>query len=361
MKSSTKFSLEGLIQTYLDQLAASPRTQRTYDVGLRAFLAFLGEKSKMPAKRIVVHEKAQPRRRASEGQANSKSSTSQVLAPNVIDTNVLEDFQSWLTSKPYSRFSQRTYMASVNAFLTYALAKDWLPEKFSLERARARLKNVKRRSSYPIPRPDPALPRLIAFLDEMPLPEGDDPKTKRARLQVLRNRAFVHLLYSSAGRLSEVASLDRKDVADGRRKEAIVQGKGDKERFIFITPEARAAISSYVADRKDEYEPLFISHGRNYGARFTRTSLWRIISAAARKLGMDVSPHDFRHYRARQMLEQGAPLEAIQEILGHSDIGTTRRVYAHYSKPAIRTIFERTTLTPDRAARQADEQEHGGE
>lgn len=51
------------------------------------------------------------------------------------------------------------------------------------------------------------------------------------------------------------------------------------------------------------------------------------------------------------MLEQGAPLEAIQEILGHSDIGTTRRVYAHYSKPSIRNIFERTTLSPSEAAR----------
>jgi integrase/recombinase XerD len=82
--------------------------------------------------------------------------------------------------------------------------------------------------------------------------------------------------------------------------------------------------------------------------------LWNTVKTAAHSLGMDVSPHDFRHYRARQMLEQGAPLEAIQEILGHSDIGTTRRVYAHYSKPAIRTIFERTTLTPQEAAQSSE-------
>jgi len=82
----------------------------------------------------------------------------------------------------------------------------------------------------------------------------------------------------------------------------------------------------------------------------------RTVSGAAKKLGMDVSPHDFRHFRARQMLEQGAPLEAIQEILGHSDIGTTRRVYAHYSKPSIRSIFERTTLSPEEAARRAPDE-----
>jgi integrase/recombinase XerD len=160
--------------------------------------------------------------------------------------------------------------------------------------------------------------------------------------------------------LSEVAGLNRKDVADGRRKEAIVHGKGDKERFIFITPDARAAILTYLTERKDAFEPLFISHGRKYGSRFTKMSLWRTVSAAEKKLGMDVSPHDFRHYRARQMLEQGAPLEAIQEILGHSDIGTTRRVYAHYSKPSIRSIFERTTVPPAEAAQASLENDADG-
>jgi integrase/recombinase XerD len=81
--------------------------------------------------------------------------------------------------------------------------------------------------------------------------------------------------------------------------------------------------------------------------------LWRTVKQAAKQLGIDVSPHDFRHYRASQMLQQGAPLEAIQEILGHSDISTTRRVYAHYSRPSIRAIFEKTTLTPEQAASQA--------
>ncbi|HZQ07651.1 MAG TPA: tyrosine-type recombinase/integrase, partial [Anaerolineae bacterium] len=129
------------------------------------------------------------------------------------------------------------------------------------------MKQVTRRSAYPIPRPDPALPQLIQYYDELPLPEGEAESVRRKRLQIYRSRAFVHLLYSSAGRLAEVAALDRKDVADGRRKEVIVTGKGDKERFIFITPEARAAIQAYVTERKDTFEPLFISHGRDYGKR----------------------------------------------------------------------------------------------
>ncbi|MBI4675020.1 MAG: tyrosine-type recombinase/integrase [Chloroflexi bacterium] len=363
MASNANLSLNSCIEMYLRQLVESPRTQRTYDVGLRTFLLYLTETRSFTKKGFRNKKKSTNAKQESTRaiKLTNRTLVERELPVDVIDTNVLEGFQAWLAQKSYSRFSQRTYLASARAFLNYALGEDWLPESFSLERARAKLRNIKKRGSYPIPRPDPALPRLIAYFDEMPLPEGDNEKTKRARLQILRNRAFVHLLYSSAGRLSEVASLDRKDVADGRRRETIVQGKGDKERFIFITPEARAAISLYIAERRDEYEPLFISHGRNYGARFTKMSLWRVISHAAKKLNMDASPHDFRHFRARQMLEQGAPLEAIQEILGHSDIGTTRRVYAHYSKPSIRTIFERTTLSPHDAARAAEAQENEGD
>lgn len=336
--------LNDRIQDYLYHLSDSPKTQRTYQVGLHAFLLFLTE---------TASDWTGKRNKTSL--ADKQAPANRQLTPDAITTNVLQDFQAWLGQQEYSRFSQRTYLASVNAFLSYALGQDWLPNSFSLEKARAKLKQVTRRSAYPIPRPDPALPRLLAYFDELPTPEGSDEKSRRKRLQVLRNRAFVHLLYSSAGRLSEVAALNRKDVADGRRKEAIVRGKGDKERFIFITPEARAAILLYTTARADSFEPLFISHGRKYGSRFTKMSLWRIVSAAAKQLGMDVSPHDFRHFRARQMLEQGAPLEAIQEILGHSDIGTTRRVYAHYSKPAIRNIFERTTLSPEQAVKRAAE------
>lgn len=334
--------LSDQIADYVGHLFESPRTQHTYTTGLHAFQDFLGERV---------------------GAENTLEPTAPLfpITLDLVDTNVLQDFQRWLGRNEYSRFSHKTYLASVVAFLSYALSKDWLPASFSLERARAKLKQVTRRSAYPIPRPDPALPRLIRYYDELPLPEGEDEKTRRKRLQILRSRAFVHLLYSSAGRLAEVAALNRKDVGDGRRKEAIVTGKGDKERFIFITPDARAAISTYVTERHDNFEPLFVSHGRDYGKRLTHEMLWRTIKSAARKLGMDVSPHDFRHFRARQMLEQGAPLEAIQEILGHSDIGTTRRVYAHYSKPSIRTIFERTTLSPDEAALAAESDDETSE
>ncbi len=323
-------ALSYYIDEYLGHLADKPRTQRTYRVGLARFQEFLLQRKVRSA-------------------ARRKYETTALLRLTDLDESVLIEFNDWLSK--YSKFTRNTYLAAVIMFLSYALFKRWLPD-FSFERAKAQFKHLRKdKKSYPVPRIDSGLPKVIQYWDAQPLPDGDSEKARRQRLTVLRARAFVHLLYGSAARLEELRMLDSKDIGKGRRSDAIIQGKGDKERFIFITPDAQAALRTYLDTRNDEYEPVFISHHKDYGARVNASVLRRIIYQAAQALGMDVSPHDFRHFRARQMLEQGAPLEAIQEILGHSDIGTTRRVYAHYSKPSIRNIFERTTLSPDQAAR----------
>ena len=90
--------------------------------------------------------------------------------------------------------------------------------------------------------------------------------------------------------------------------------------------------------------------------KMSKVSIWSTVKRAAKALGMEVTPHDFRHFRASRMLDEGAPLEAIQEIPGHADISATRRVYAHYSGPSIRDIFTRTTLSPDDALQKHQEQ-----
>ena len=106
-------------------------------------------------------------------------------------------------------------MAAATGFLTYLLTHDQLPAGFSLEKARARLRRPARGTPYPAPVPDPALPLIIRYYDEMPLPAGQGTRDRLERLRILRSRAIVHTLYSSAGRIAEVASLDRRDVADG--------------------------------------------------------------------------------------------------------------------------------------------------
>jgi len=319
-------TLEEAIENFLRALQTSPHTHKTYSTGLHAFTTFLEEKgTPLSSPTLSLEEEA------------------------------LEEFFLWLNGRDYSRFTVQTYLAAAVAFLRHLFRHHLLSPDFSIERAKEKLRSVTPRGSYPIPRPDPELPSIILYYDNMPLPQGDSRQAHLARLRLLRSRAIVHTLYASAGRIAEVAALNRKDVADGRRREVVVTGKGQKQRFIYLTPEAQQAISAYVQARQDNYEPLFISHGRDYGHRLSAVSIWATVKRAARALGINVTPHDFRHYRATQMLEEGAPLEAIQDILGHSDISTTRRVYAHYSKPHIREIFDRTTLPPEEALKKTSE------
>ncbi len=320
-------TLEEACDIFLHSLNAKPHTQRTYATGLKVFKLFLEESLKSPAQ----------------------------LTTDQLRSDVLEEFYLWLYPRGYSPFTNRTYLAAAKALLTFLFTKGLLAPSFSLERAKNLLNTAIKPLSYPIPRIDKELPRIIEYYDKLKLPTGDNKNDRIARLCLLRSRAIVHTIYSTAGRIAEVAALNRKDVADGRKSEAIVKGKGNKERIVFLTPEAQRAIRAYLQARKDSYQPLFISHKRNRGERLSEVSIWNTVKKAAKALGLEVTPHDFRHYRASQMLRRGAPLEAIQELLGHADISTTKKVYAHYSKTSLRKIFDAYTRSPQDELKELEE------
>ena len=151
--------------------------------------------------------------------------------------------------------------------------------------------------------------------------------------------------------MSEVASLTREMVLGGRLSEAHLQGKGGYSRVILFTPEAKSAIRAYLKERKDSHPALFISHGRDLGNPLSRCSIWRVVKRAARVLDLyeSTSPHSFRHYRATQLLNEGMPLESVQAYLGHQDIATTRKVYAHTHTAVLRGQLQTFGLSPARA------------
>jgi integrase len=133
--------------------------------------------------------------------------------------------------------------------------------------------------------------------------------------------------------VSEVLSLDRSDF-EGISGDYVVRrrvtGKGGSEydlRFL----KSVEPIKAYLAARDDQESPLFISHHwRSPGARLTRGAAYRVVSGAAKALGLEsVSPHDLRHWRATQLVNAGQPLDVIQDMLGHQSVETTRAYYAH--------------------------------
>jgi integrase/recombinase XerD len=151
-----------------------------------------------------------------------------------------------------------------------------------------------------------------------------------------RDRAVLELLYATGIRVSEACSLRICDVGDSFVK---VHGKGKKDRVVPIGKRAIEAIDFYLTNHrtKAENEALFVSPR---GKPINRVTIWAQIKAYAKSAGIakDVSPHTLRHSFATHLLENGADLRLIQEMLGHEDIGTTDR-YTHVSGSRLRTAF----------------------
>jgi site-specific recombinase XerD len=326
--------LDEAIQKFLASITRSKRTQETYELGLKNLQRFLQENDY-------------------GGSLVERPDALRAPSTDALRDDVLLQFCRWLLAQGYAESTINTYLSAAKRLLRRLYALDQLPPTFNLGKALEKLRDftrdIERREPDP-PNPDRRIPQILLYYDEMPLPAAADKRLQR--LRVLRARAVVHTIYASAGRVSEVASLSRSDVQDGGVREVMITGKRGRKRLIFLTPPAQRAIGAYTRERgADGHKPLFISHGRNYGAQVSRQTIWRIVKDAVRALGLyeGVSPHDFRHYRATQLLNAGARLEDVQAILGHAHIGTTRGVYARTDRRTLREVFDTFTRSPHEA------------
>jgi len=167
------------------------------------------------------------------------------------------------------------------------------------------------------------------------------------KLNGLRDRAILELLFSSGLRVSELVGLDR-DHINLKRREFMVRGKGQKDRPIFISPEAAKWVEHYIQKREDTAKPLFMRYS---GAkkvdrtgnfhRLTARSVQRMVGNYALLAGITkhVSPHTLRHSFATDLLMNGADLRSVQAMLGHSNIATTQ-IYTHVTDPHLKKVHE---------------------
>ncbi len=170
---------------------------------------------------------------------------------------------------------------------------------------------------------------------------GDDPRA-------LRDRAILETLYATGVRISELVGLDRRDLDfDGALVRVI--GKGDKERVVPIGRSARGALEDYLARGRPELEkqatrtrvagdPVLLNAR---GGRLTRQGCWKIVTTAGGRVGLAgrLSPHVLRHSCATHMLEHGADIRVVQELLGHASLSTTQ-VYTKVSPERLRAVYE---------------------
>lgn len=161
--------------------------------------------------------------------------------------------------------------------------------------------------------------------------------------QGLRDRAIIELLYATGLRVSELAALSLPDI-DFAGREIRVIGKGDKERIVFFTPVADRALAEYLAIARardavpgQNDQALFLN-GR--GGRLSVRSVENVVdrAAGAARVGRHVSPHMLRHSFATHLLEEGADLRTIQELLGHADLATTQ-IYTHLDKKRLKSVY----------------------
>ncbi len=162
------------------------------------------------------------------------------------------------------------------------------------------------------------------MLDEV---KGDDPIS-------LRDRAILEVMYGCGLRVSELCELKREDiVADGELLRIL--GKGSKERIVPIGTAAGRALTAYLEGSRESFSKGNLAESHIFltrlGRPFTRQGIFKIVRTRAAAVGIAadrISPHVLRHCFASHMLSHGADIRAIQELLGHADIGTTQ-IYTH--------------------------------
>ena len=165
--------------------------------------------------------------------------------------------------------------------------------------------------------------------------------------RALRDRAIVETLYATGVRISELVGLDRRDLDldDGLVR---VLGKGSKERIVPVGRSARDALTAYLADGRPQLaRPDRSPRGGEAvilnvrGGRLSRQSCWKIVRTAGERAGVGgrLSPHVLRHSCATHMLERGADIRVVQELLGHASLSTTQ-VYTKVSPERLRAVYE---------------------
>ena len=189
------------------------------------------------------------------------------------------------------------------------------------------------------PRASDPFPKALAVDEAIALVESPDLSTVAGR----RDRALLEFLYGTGARVSEAVDVDLTDV-DLEDKVAIVTGKGTKQRLVPLGRMAVEALESWLPDRlglvrrRQAGDPLFVNLR---GGRLSRQGAYGVVKKAAGRAGLDpgrVSPHVLRHSAATHMVEAGADLRTVQEMLGHATISTTQ-VYTRVSPAHVMEIY----------------------
>lgn len=185
------------------------------------------------------------------------------------------------------------------------------------------------------------LPKVLTLAEIERLLDQPDPSTPIG----LRDKAILEVLYATGLRVSELTNLDLGDV-DLREGFVRCIGKGSKERVVPLGEIAIVSTRSYIENGRPTliFDPkelsLFVNQN---GGRMTRQSIWKLVKKYSERarIPKEVTPHTIRHSFATHLLEHGADIRSVQEMLGHADISTTQ-IYTHVTKDRLKDVYARS-------------------
>ncbi|RZU49745.1 integrase/recombinase XerC [Krasilnikovia cinnamomea] len=255
-------------------------------------------------------------------------------APADLDVVVLRGWLAGLLAAGAARSSQARRAAAARTFTAWAHRAGLCPAD-----AGARLASPRGHRDLPtVLRADQAADLVGAPAPARPAPQAP----AHAGAVAARDRAVLELLYATGVRVSELCGLDRADVDAGRRVVRVL-GKGAKERAVPYGVPAQRALDAWLRDGRPVLaapgggDALFVG---TRGGRLQQTVVRRIVAGAARAAGLPhTSPHDLRHSAATHLLDGGADLRAVQDLLGHSSLSSTQ-IYTHVSTERLRAAFD---------------------
>ena len=250
--------------------------------------------------------------------------------PDRLDQRAVRRYLAYLQTRGFARPSIARKAASVRAYLRYLRRRGLLTNDTAL--------------AIRAPKGPRRLPRMpkqaeaSALLDRVS--NAAVPDVPRA----LRDLAVLELLYGAGLRVSECCGLDVGDV-DPKKATVTVLGKGAKVRRLPLGEPALAAVSEYLAEAR----PVLAAGGTESAALFLNGRAKRMSARDVRRVlarfplpdGRVLHPHALRHAYATHLLEGGADLRAVQELLGHADVGTTQ-IYTHVTRERLRSVYSRT-------------------
>jgi len=249
------------------------------------------------------------------------------LPPGALDRFAIRSFLSTVNAKGQSRSTAARKLAAIRTFLRYLRREEVIASD-----AGSLVRTPKREVRMPVHLSEAEMTRLLDA------PDSEEPLGRR-------DKAIVELFYASGLRLSELAGLDLDDV-NLSRKMTRVLGKGGKERLVPFNGTTASAIRAYLKDRdkllgerRPDHDALFVNYR---GGRLTVRSIDRLVRRyATASTRPRVSPHALRHSFSTHLLQRGADLRAIQELLGHSRLSTTQR-YTHLDAAQLLDVYRKS-------------------